>query len=128
MTNILNYILGGLLVLAVLVAAGLWFQNNSLEKTVLEQNVQMTTLSNQKDALQASNDNLVKSIENQNKSLERLNEIQKTLTDLFTGFNSSMSYTNKKITDIQNTISKEPVPATCKDTIQYLKDTRKEFK
>lgn len=128
MTNILNYILGGLLFLSIALGATLWFQNNSLEKQVLTNNATITTLTVQKDALQWSNDGLVTAIKTQNTSVEKLGEIQKTITALFTNFNESVTTTNKQIAGIKAGISKETPPTTCAATIQYLKDARKEYK
>jgi predicted nucleic acid-binding Zn-ribbon protein len=128
MTNILNYILGGLLAFAVITSGVLWFENNSLEKDVLKKENSITTLTVQRDALQRSNDDLKKAIDTQNGSLARLEEIQGTVTALFTGFNASLATTNKQIAGIKEAVSKEKPPATCKDTIQYLKDARKELK
>lgn len=128
MTNILNYILGGFLVVALLFAGGLWIENNSLEKKVLVSDKAITVLSVQRDALQKSNEDLKKAVDTQNTSLAKLEEIQASVTAMFTGFNASLVTTNKQIAGIKAGISKEIPPATCKDTIQYLKDARKEFK
>lgn len=128
MPNILNYVLGGLLALAVIFGGTLWFQNNSLEKQVLANQKAITTLSVQNDALQANNTDLKKALDNQNVSLAKLGDIQNTVSSLFTSFNASVATTNKKIAEVKDVISKEIPPATCKDTIQYLRDTRKELK
>lgn len=128
MTNILNYILGGLLVLAVVFGGTLWFQNNSLEKQVLANQKAITILGVQNDALQANNTDLKKALDNQNVSLAKLGDIQNTVASLFTSFNASVATTNKQIANVKEAISKEKPPATCKDTIQYLRDARKELK
>ena len=89
MTNILNYILGGFLVVALLFAGGLWIENNSLEKKVLVSDKAITVLSVQRDALQKSNEDLKKAVDTQNTSLAKLEEIQASVTAMFTGFNSN---------------------------------------
>lgn len=128
MPNILNYVLGGLLALAVVLCGTLWLQNNSLEKQVLANQKAITTLSVQNDALQANNGDLKKALDNQNASLAKLGEIQSTVSSLFTSFSASVATTNKQIEGVKDAISKEKPPATCKDTIQYLRDARKELK
>lgn len=128
MTNILNYVLGGFLVLAVVFCGTLWFQNNSLEKQVLANQKAITILSVQNDALQANNTDLKKALDNQNVSLAKLGDIQNTVASLFTSFSASVATTNKQIAAVKDVISKEIPPVTCKDTIQYLRDARKELK
>lgn len=128
MTNILNYVLGGLLVLAVVTSGTLWFKNNSLEKQVLENNATITTLSVQKDALQTNNNELKDVLNKQNTSILALGDVQKEVKALFITFNSSLATTNKQISNIKDAVTKEKPPATCQDTIKYLKDARKEYK
>lgn len=128
MTNILNYVLGGLLALAVIFGGTLWFQNNSLEKEALIANATITTLTNQKESLQANNDSLKAAIDTQNTSLLKLGEIQSGVTALFTNFNASVASTNRQIAGVKDAISKEKAPVTCQDTINYLKNARKEYK
>ncbi|MNK14238.1 hypothetical protein D3C87_323370 [compost metagenome] len=128
MSNILNYALGILLVGALIVCGSFWVSNNSLEKELLTQKATISTLSLQKDALQASNNGLSDALTKQNESLAKLGEIQNTVSALFTNFNASVATTNKQIATIKTTIEKETTPTTCKDTIKYLKDARKEYK
>lgn len=124
----LNYILGGLLALAVIISGVLYVSNNSLQKDVLKRDSTITTLTVQTEALQNSNNDLRASIVNQNYSLTKLGEIQNTVTALFTSFNDNVSTTNKQIAGVKDAISKEKPPATCADTINYLKNARKELK
>lgn len=128
MNNIFEYILGGLLVVCLIVGGVLWVQKSNLEKQILTKNAEITTLSVQNSALQSSNNDLKKSIENQNESLAKLGKIQESVNALFANFNDSLASTNKQIASIKSSVNKEQVPATCKDTIQYLKDARREFK
>jgi len=128
MTNILNYVLGGLLALAVVFGGTLWVKNNSLEKEVLQQNATITTLSVQKDALQANNTDLKKALDGQNASIAQFAEIQRMVDGLFTEFNLSYASTSKQIASVKEVISKEKPPATCKESVQYLRDARKEIK
>lgn len=128
MSNILNYVLGVLLVCCLLITGAFWVSNNSLEKQVLANQKAITILGVQKDALQANNNDLKKALDTQNASLAKLGEIQATVSSLFTTFNTSVATTNKQIASVKDAISKEKVPTTCADTIQYLKDARKELK
>lgn len=128
MTNILNYVLGGLLAIAVVFGGTLWFQNNSLEKQVLTSQRDIAVLTVQRDALQANNTDLKKALDGQNASLAQLANIQRMVDGLFTEFNLSVASTTKQIAGVKDAISKEKPPATCKDTIQYLRDARKELK
>lgn len=128
MNQILNYVLGGLLALAVIFSGTMWFQNNSLEKEVLKQNSTITTLSVQKDALQANNTDLKKALDGQNASIAQFAEIQRMVDGLFTEFNLSYASTSKQIASVKEVISKEKPPATCKESVQYLRDARKEIK
>jgi hypothetical protein len=128
MTNILNYVLGGLLALAVVFGGTMWFQNNSLEKEVLKQNATITTLSVQKDALQANNTDLKKALDGQNASIAQFAEIQRMVSALFTEFDLSYASTAKQIASVKEAISKEKAPTTCKESVQYLRDARKEIK
>lgn len=128
MTNILNYVLGGLLALAVVFGGTLWIKNNSLEKEVLTQSATITTLSVQKDALQSNNTELKTALDRQNASLGQLANIERMMGGLFTEFNLSYASTTKQIASVKDAISKEKAPTTCKESVQYLRDARKELK
>lgn len=128
MTNILNYVLGGLLAIAVVFGGTLWFQNNSLEKEVLTNQRDITTLTVQRDALQSNNTDLKKALDGQNASLAQFAEIQRMVSALFTEFDLSYAFTTKQIASVKDAISKEKAPTTCKESVQYLRDARKELK
>lgn len=128
MTNIINYVLGGLLALSMLFGGYQWWHSSSLTKQLETSKTTIATLSVQKEALQANNDSLKAVIDTQNASVAALGEVKKSVDALFANFNSSVAATNKQIGSIKDAIKKEPIPVDCKSTIQYLKDARKELK
>ncbi len=127
MTKILSWLFGVLFSLAFIGLMGLWWENTELQKELLRNENTITVLSVQRDALQQSNNNLTSALTVQNKGIEKLGDVQKDIDKLFVGFNTMMTTTNKQISGIKDSVSKEATPKTCADTIKYLKDARKEM-
>lgn len=106
----------------------LWWENTELQKDVLRSENTITVLTNQRDALEESNRNLTSALTTQNKALEKLGLLQQSVDGMFSTFNTQFIATNKQIGSIKDRVASETTPTTCKDTIQYLKDARKEIK
>lgn len=106
----------------------LWWENTELQAEVLRKENTITTLSVQRDALQVAQTGLVAALTVQNTAVTRLGNLQASLDKLFETTNAQVVATTKQISSIRESVSKETTPVTCKDTIQYLKDARKEFK
>jgi len=128
MSKLLSWVFGIFFALTFTGLMLLWWENTELQKDVLRSENTITVLTTQRDALQQSNENLTSSLTTQSEAIRKLGLLQQSVDGMFSSFNTQLIATNKQIGDVKQRVSAEATPKTCKDTIQYLKDARKEIK